>query len=258
MARILITGSADGLGSWTAQRLVKKGHSVVLHARNAQRAKDATAACPGAETVVIGDLSSLAQTKALAEEVNKLGTFDAIIHNAALLRGGFRKTEDGMPSLTAVNTMAPYILTCLINKPKYLVFLSSAMHFSGDTTLRDITWEKRGERAWSDDAGYSDSKLHTVLFAKAFGRRWPDVKSNVMNPGWVNTRMGGPRAPDSPEAAMDTYEMLATGEGLGGKTGKYFDPSRRERSPKFETKDVLLQDELLKICEEVTGVKFSN
>jgi NAD(P)-dependent dehydrogenase (short-subunit alcohol dehydrogenase family) len=105
MTRVFITGSADGLGSLTARALVKEGHKVVLHARSATRAKEAAEACPGAETVLVGDLSSFSETKKLAEEVNKLGKFDAIIHNAALYRGGFNKPPDGLPTLVSLPSL---------------------------------------------------------------------------------------------------------------------------------------------------------
>jgi NAD(P)-dependent dehydrogenase (short-subunit alcohol dehydrogenase family) len=256
MARIFITGSSDGLGSLAAQALVKNGHKVVLHARNAQRAKDATAACPGAETVLIGDLSSISATKKLAEEVNKLGNFDAIIHNAGLYRGAFRKTEDGIPSLFAVNTIAPYILTCLINKPKALVYVSSGLHSGGDGKLTDIAWKERGERGWSDSQAYADTKLHDIIISKAVARRWPDVSSNSLDPGWVATKMGGSSAPGDANAAVQTYTMLALGEGKGKISGKYFRPGRAEGSPKTVSDDEATQDKLFQLCEEITGIGF--
>ncbi|KAL6710745.1 hypothetical protein ACN47E_007802 [Coniothyrium glycines] len=257
MARIFITGSSDGLGSVVAQRLVANGHSVVLHARNAQRAQDATAACPGAETVVTGDLSSITEIKGLAEQVNKIGTFDCVIHNAGLYRGPYRKTVNGVASLAAVNTLAPYMLTALIQRPKRLVFLSSEMHQSGSAQMDDILWQKRGESGYSDNVAYCASKLHNVVFAKAFARRWPDVRSNSLDPGWVATKMGGSSAPGSIDAAVDTYVMLAEGtEELAKKSGCYFRPGKREGSPQGATNDVRLQDELLKICEDFTGVKL--
>ena len=116
MARVFITGSADGLGQMAAQLLVDDGHQVVLHARNDARARDAMRAVPGAERALVGDLSSIAETKALAAQANALGTFDAIIHNAAV---GYRErarieTVDGLPHVFAINTLAPYILTALI------------------------------------------------------------------------------------------------------------------------------------------------
>jgi NAD(P)-dependent dehydrogenase (short-subunit alcohol dehydrogenase family) len=103
MARFFITGSADGLGSLVAQALIKDGHHVVLHARNAQRAKDAAAACPGSEKVLIADLSDTTETKQLAEEVNKMGHFDCIVHNAALYRGEIARGKEGIPALVSQN-----------------------------------------------------------------------------------------------------------------------------------------------------------
>src|ERR1700691_3047094 len=145
MARVFITGSSDGLGRLAAQLLVQQGHGVVLHARSQQRGQEALTAVPGAEAVVIGDLTSIAQTRRVAEQVNGLGVFDAVIHNAGI---GYREprriaTEDGLPHVFVVNTLAPYILTALIKKPKRLVYLSSGLHKNGDESLKDLTWEDR-------------------------------------------------------------------------------------------------------------------
>jgi NAD(P)-dependent dehydrogenase (short-subunit alcohol dehydrogenase family) len=182
MPRVFITGSSDGLGRMAAQLLTEQGHSVVLHARNEQRGREALSAVPGAETVVIGDLASLTQTRNLAAQVNALGDFDAIIHNAAV---GYRephriKTEDGLPHVFAINTLAPYVLTALIKKPKRLIYLSSGLHQSGDATLTDLLWE---HRPWRGQRAYADTKLHDVLLAFTIARRWPDVLSNALEPG---------------------------------------------------------------------------
>lgn len=130
MARVFITGSSDGLGRMAAQLLIEKGHRVVLHARNSRRGQEALSATPGAEAVVVGDFTSVAQTRSVADQVNALGSFDAVIHNAGI---GYREprriaTEDGLPHVFAVNTLAPYILTALIQTPKRLVYLSSGLH----------------------------------------------------------------------------------------------------------------------------------
>ncbi|KAF1852218.1 NAD(P)-binding protein [Cucurbitaria berberidis CBS 394.84] len=255
MARIFITGSSDGLGSIVAQRLVAIGHSVVLHARNAQRAKDATAACPGAEAVVTGDLSSISETKSIADQVNKLGLFDCVIHNAGLFHGGFRKTSDGIPALAAVNTLAPFILTALITRPKRLIFVSSEMHQSGSTSMDDVFWARRGESEWSENAAYCASKLHNVIFAKAFARRWPDVRSNALDPGWVPTNMGGSSAMGSIDAAAETYVMLAEGEEADAKkSGRYYRPGKKEEKPQEATDDEEKQDRLLEICAKFAGL----
>jgi len=114
MSRIFITGSADGLGLLAAQILISQGHKVVLHARNTERGNHALRKAPGAESVLIADLSLMEATKRLAEEANASGTFDAVIHNA----GVYRVSN---PVTFAVNSLAPYILTCLMNPPQRLI-----------------------------------------------------------------------------------------------------------------------------------------
>ena len=122
MSRIFISGSSTGLGLMTADRLVSQGHGVVLHARNAKRAEAARQALPQAEAIVLGDLETIAGAKAVAAEVNRLGHFDAVIHNAAVgYREGHRVTADGLPHVFAINTLSAYILTALIEQPKRLV-----------------------------------------------------------------------------------------------------------------------------------------
>ncbi len=158
MSRIFVTGSADGLGRMAARLMMSDGHRVVLHARNEARAAEALAGVPRAETVVVGDLSSIEECRQIAAQVNKLGRFDAVIHNAGVgYREPKRTTADGLPHVFAINTLAPYVLTALIDKPKRLVYLSSGMHYSGDPSLKDLTWSKR---AWNGSSAYADSKLH--------------------------------------------------------------------------------------------------
>src|SRR4051812_12739154 len=84
MARIFITGSADGLGLLAANALISVGHKVVLHARNGIRAREAINKVPGAVTVLTADLSAIGETKSLASKVNALGTFDVVVHNAGV------------------------------------------------------------------------------------------------------------------------------------------------------------------------------
>lgn len=258
MARIFITGSADGLGSSVAQRLVSRGHKVVLHARNPKRGQDAVDACPGAENVVVGDLSTISETKMVAEKVNSLGPFDCIIHNAGLYRCAGQVTSDGIPALIAVNILAPYILTALIHRPKRLIFLSSSMHRGGDASMEDILWLQRPKIKYNDDAVYSTSKLHNIMFAKAFARLWPNVVSNALDPGWVATKMGGSYAPGSLEEAIQTYVMLAEGDGdAAQQSGGYFEPSKRQARALPVTDDERLQERLLAICAEFTKVPIA-
>lgn len=166
MARVFITGSADGLGLMAGRLLIEKGHRVVLHARNEGRAEVARKAAPGAEGVIVGDLSTLAEMKKVAEKANALGRFDAVIHNAALGDKEQRRVEtaDGFAQVFAVNALAPLVLTALMERPKRLVYVSSQLHASGDASLRDVAWR---EKKWNGFQAYCDSKLHNVLLAFA-------------------------------------------------------------------------------------------
>src|SRR4051812_39895235 len=221
MSRIFISGSSTGLGLMAAQLLVDRGHHVVLHARNSDRAADARQASPKAETVVVGDVETIAGAKAVAAEVNALGHFDAVIHNAAVgYRESHRVTADGRPHVFTINTLSAYILTALIARPKRLVYLSSGMHHHADANLDDILWKKR---RWNSSTAYAESKLHDAMLAFAIARRWPNVLSNSLDPGWVPTRMGGAGAPDDMDQAHLTQAWLAAGDDpKTDVSGKYF------------------------------------
>src|SRR5512140_3858643 len=107
----------------------------------------------------------------MAEEANAMGRFNAIIHNAGVYQ---------VPNklIFAVNTLAPYLLTCLIQRPERLIYLSSVMHLQGDPGLKGFSHD-------TDRFDYSDSKLHDLILSMAVARKWRDVYSNAVNPGWV-------------------------------------------------------------------------
>src|SRR5438105_6321698 len=147
VARVFITGSSDGLGLMAARLLVDQGHEIVLHGRNEGRSREALAAAAGARGVVSGDLSTIAGARTVADDVNKLGRFDAIIHNAGV---GYRERrvemEPGVPSRFAVNVLAPYILTALIEQPKRLGFVSSGLRRGVRPRVDDLLWTKQSWR----------------------------------------------------------------------------------------------------------------
>ncbi len=252
MARIFISGSSTGLGLMAAEQLVQQDHQVVLHARDATRAEDARRALPQAAAVVEGNLDTIAGSRVVADRVNALGRFDVVIHNAAV---GYRErhvlTPDGLPHVFAINTLAAYILTALIERPKRLVYLSSGMHHRVDAHLEDILWKKR---RWDGSAAYAESKLHDAMLAFAVARRWPTVSSNALEPGWVPTKMGGPGAPDDMQQAHLTQAWLASGDDPKSQvTGKYFYHLKRmDANP--QAHDPALQDRLITICAEISGV----
>src|SRR4051794_21950507 len=105
MTRVFITGSADGLGRAAAQSLLEDGHEVVVHARSRDRVTVLQDLVDRGAAAVVGDLSDLEETRGVADQVNRLGQMDAVIHNAGVMTG---------PRVLLVNVVAPYLLTALI------------------------------------------------------------------------------------------------------------------------------------------------
>ena len=242
MSRIFITGSADGLGQLSAKSLVDQGHQVVLHSRNPERGRYAKQNVPGAEHVIIGDLSDIEQTKNIAYEANALGRFDAVIHNAGVYQAPPR-------DIFLVNTIAPYLLTCLIQKPKRLIYLSSGMHLQGRANLDEF-------KKVSPRISYSDSKLHDVLLCMAVARKWPDVFANAVDPGWVPTKMGGRGAPDDLQKGYETQTWLAVSDDSPAKVSGRYIHHRIERHCNPQAGDVTQQESFLSLCRDITGIPF--
>ena len=255
MKRIFITGSTDGLGLAAARTLMAEGHEVVLHARNAKRAAAFADIAERAAGVVIGDLSNFDETRAIAEQVNRIGSITAVIHNAGIYPEQRSTTADGHAGVLAVNTLAPYILTALITRPQRLIYLSSSMHRSGaDASLRDIDWV---ERQWDPTLAYSESKFYLTTLAFAVARRWQDALSNAVDPGWVPTRMGGPAATDDLTLGHLTQTWLAASDDPAAKVSGGYWRHRRQEKPAVETLDPNFQARLMAKLADLTGISLS-
>ena len=254
MASIFVTGSSDGIGLQTARQLVSGGHRVVLHARDETRAKDAAAAVPAAAGVAVGDLSLIDGIRRTAEEASKLGPYDAVIHNAGVGSAAARHpTSDNTERIFAVNVLGPYLLTALMPLPERLIYLSSGLEASGRVHLDDLQWERR---RWNGSQAYCDSKLYDVLLAFAVARRRPDLRSNAVDPGWIKTKLGGPRATGELPAGADTQVWLATsGEPEALVTGRYF-KRRQDLRANPDAYDTELQEALLAACAKLTGTEL--
>ncbi len=238
MSKMFITGSSDGLGQLAAKQLIKEGHEVVLHARSKERAEDTKKAVPDAKALLIGDLSDLKEIKQLAAQANDFGNFDTVIHNAGVYNAS-------SPLIFKINTLAPYMLSCLINKPKRLIYLSSKLHRQGKFNLGNLDPEK---------VSYGDSKLYVTILSKAIARLWTDVYANAVDPGWVPTKMGGSSAADDLEKGYQTQVWLATSNDAEAQvSGKYF-YHKKEQKAEAEADMESKQNELLKVLEEMTGV----
>jgi NAD(P)-dependent dehydrogenase (short-subunit alcohol dehydrogenase family) len=252
VSRIFITGSTDGLGRAAAGVLIGEGHDVVVHARTRERAAALSDITPDAAGVVIGDLSSAAETRALADQVNQLGRMDAVIHNAGIfLEPSRATTADGHAKTLAVNTLAPYLLTALIDRPDRLIHLSSGLHHTATGSLRDIDWTGR---QWNAAKAYAESKLQVTALAFTVARAWPDVLSNVVDPGWVPTKMGGAAATDDLELGYLTQTWLAVSNDAAATVSGGYWYHRQRQEPAPQARDPAFQDELMDRLAALTGV----
>ncbi|WP_329073911.1 SDR family NAD(P)-dependent oxidoreductase [Streptomyces niveus] len=239
MSRLLVTGSADGLGRAAADALLSAGHDVVVHARNRERAAALSALVSRRAHLVVADFANPDAVRYLAAGLNDAEPIDAVIHNAGVWSGR---------AVIPVNVVAPYLLTALLPGPRRMVYLSSSSHLSGRPSLAGVNW--RGASAGS----YADSKLFVTTLAAAVARLRPEVLSNAVDPGWVPTRMGGPDAPDDLELGHRTQEWLAVSEEPEARTTGGYWYHRRMQRPHPAVDDEAFQDRLLQALAEETGV----
>lgn len=244
MVLVLVTGASTGLGLATATTLAGQGHDVMFHARHPSRIED-PAMLRGMHAVVYGDLSDRKETEAVAAQANRLGQFDAIIHNAGIMSG---------PNVYAVNVVAPYLLSALTEPAHRSIVLSSSMHHSGVPALGRVDFAD----ASGDANAYQNSKLYVTAFAMALAQRHHESLWHAVDPGWVPTRMGGPHASDDFDAGHQTQEWLATApEGeVNPRTGGYW-YHRKLARPHPAAVDPGFHDELLVKLAAFTGIGLS-
>jgi NAD(P)-dependent dehydrogenase (short-subunit alcohol dehydrogenase family) len=254
VARILITGSTDGLGRDAAGKLIALGHDVVIHGRNEARTADGLAALPRASGAVTGDFASMAGTRALAAQIDALEPFDVIVHNAGIGYSEERRieTEDGLAHVFQINVVGPYLLTALVRPPTRLVYLSSGIHRDGSPDLSDLQWERR---EWNGYLAYCDSKLLDTALAAAVARLLPSVTTVSLEPGWVKTKMGGPDAPGEVGSGGDNIVWIVAGDDPSVTSGCHFD-GREPSEPHPAVSDRAVQDGLLAECRRLTGVEL--
>jgi NAD(P)-dependent dehydrogenase (short-subunit alcohol dehydrogenase family) len=252
MATVFITGSTDGLGRAAAESLLADDHQGVLHARSAERAATVVTLAQRCAGIVVGDLRNAADTRRIADQVNAIGRMDAVIYNAGIYTQRSRgPTPEGHAGIFAVNTLAPYMLTALIARPRRLVYLSSGLHRGGEGSLSDLDWSTR---PWDQARAYAESKLHAVALAFALARRWPDVLSNAVDPGWVRTKMGGPGAPVDLDTGQRTQSWLAASNDPAALVSGRYWRHLQQQEPAREAADPSFQDRLIARLAELTGV----
>jgi retinol dehydrogenase-14 len=253
---VLVTGGTGGIGRATAIGLATMGARLAITGRDPERAEDAAreirAAGPGKVDVFVADMSSQSEVRRLAHEVlGSLPRIDVLVNNVGGFWNSRQVTADGLERTFALNHLAPFLLTNLLldrlkqSAPARVVTVASGAHTMGRIDFDDI----QGERSYSGQRAYNQSKLANVMFTYELARRLKatPVTANALHPGVVRTQFGAEdpggiqrlpgfrlalRFMKTPERGAVTSITLASGEDLSHVSGEYFANSKPRQSSK--------------------------
>jgi len=285
----VVTGANSGLGFVTARELARKGASVVLACRNADKGAAALerirAAAPSAQVSVGAlDLGSLASVEAFADGFRPSHAgLDLLINNAGVMAPPRRVTADGFELQIGTNHLGHFALTGRLigamegREDARVVTLSSNAHKMGRINFDDL----QSERHYNRWRAYGQSKLADLMIALELDRRLratgSTVKSLAAHPGYAATNLQTAAAPLVDRAVMIVTNLLlaqsadagalpslyaATEPGLEG--GSYVGPDGigefrghpKLVCPSGAARDKQVAARLWTVSEQLTGVKF--
>jgi NAD(P)-dependent dehydrogenase (short-subunit alcohol dehydrogenase family) len=277
---VLITGGTGGIGRATAEGLARLGSRVAITGRDLARTKAAAAEIAAATgnpliDAYAADLSSQAEVRRLADEVQQAQPrLDVLVNNV----GGFwahrHLTADGLEHTFALNHLAPFLLTNLLldrliaSTPARVVTVSSGAQAMGRIEFDDL----QGERGYSGQKAYNQSKLANVMFTYELARRLEGtgVTATVLHPGVVRTAFAAEdpsplwkvflplarRLLKSPERGAQTPIYLASSPKVEGVSGKYF-ANLKPRSSSKASYDTAAAARLWQVSAELVGLATS-
>jgi retinol dehydrogenase-14 len=274
---VLVTGGTGGIGKATAIGLAVLGARVGITGRDPARTEAAAAgirATPGSPAVdgFAAELSVQAGVRRLAAQV--LDTYprlDVLVNSA----GGFwahrHVTADGLERTFALNHLAPFLLTSLLldrltaSAPARIVTVSSGAHARGRIDFDDL----QGERNYSGQRAYSQSKLANVMFTYELARRLDGtgVTATVLHPGVVRTSFGAEDQAaylavmirvarlfmKSPAQGAGTPIYLASSPEVEGITGAYF-VNRKPKTSSRASYDTTAAARLWRASTDLAGL----
>jgi retinol dehydrogenase-14 len=271
----VVTGATRGIGRATAEGLARLNATVVLIARRGEDglrvSSEISEKVGTTPDVISSDLSSQASIQhAAAELAQRYPQLHVLINNAGIITRRRELTVDGLEMQFAVNHLAYFLLTNLLldrlraGAPSRIINVSSGAHAGASIDFDDL----QGERGYSANRAYSQSKLANILFTYELARRLAGtgVTANCLHPGVIATKlladyMGVPVAGGAlartfgakPEDGAATSIYLATSAEIEGVTGKYFERKQPRRSSR-ESYDEAAARRLWEVSERLTGL----
>jgi retinol dehydrogenase-14 len=274
---VLITGGTGGIGRAAAIGLSSMGARVGITGRDRARAEQAAAAIARetgnpAIDIFVADMSSQADVRRLAGEVlAAYPRLDVLLNNV----GGFwahrHVTADGLEHTFALNHLAPFLLTSLLldrliaSAPARIVTVSSGAQSMGKIDFDDLM----GERKYSGQQAYNQSKLANVMFTYELAKRLEGsgVTATVLHPGVTSTAFGaedmargwGPLIAlmrpfmKSPKRGAETPIYLASSPEAEGASGRYF-ANRKAKKSHASSYDTVTTGRLWDVSADLVGL----
>lgn len=277
----MVTGATSGLGEITARELATMGATVVIVARNedkARRLQNEIQSNGGTADIIIGDLSSMAEVRQVAATFkSRYDTLHVLINNAGAVFTDYQETVDGYERTFALNHLSYFLLTNLLldvikasgtpERNARIVNVSSDAHRGAKIDWDDLQNKKSYGTGF---AAYGESKLENILFTFELARRLEaenaDVTVNALHPGLVSTGFGKnngiiskimltllkPFALNAEQGA-ETQIYLATSPEVENVTGKYF-AKRKVSQPSKQARKIEDWQRLWQVSEQMTGL----
>ena len=272
---VLITGANSGIGFATATALARMGARILLVCRDARRGADAQAAVADVATeaapkLLLADLSSLHDVRALADDLHRhFPVIDVLINNAAGIFSARGLTGDGIERTFAVNHLAPFLLTNLVIGHLMAADRGRIINVAAESPLRKLDFDNlQGERRYGFLSAYFRSKLANIIFSNELARRLEasGVTVNSMSPGPTKTRFGDNMSGlpalfplvmkklfPGPETGARTLIYLASSPEVDGISGKFFF-RQRTKQPKPVMQDMEVAKRLWQISAQLVGL----
>jgi NAD(P)-dependent dehydrogenase (short-subunit alcohol dehydrogenase family) len=224
MTHTLITGANKGLGFETARRLIALGHTVYVGARDPEKGEVAAKAL-GAHFVRIDVTDDASVASAAAWLQQQPGGLDVLINNAGIAGG-----RSAPPDVTANDVRKVYetnvfgivrvthALLPLLRASKNPVIVNVS---SGLGSFGVVTDPSRFESKVAALA-YCSSKSAVTMLTVQYAKALPEMRINVVDPGYTATDLNQHSGPQTLEQGTDAIVRLAT-IGKGGPTGTFQD-----------------------------------
>ena len=275
---VLITGGTSGIGKAAAIALATMGARVGITGRDQARARLAAAEISresgaSAVDVFVADMSSQTEVRRLADEVlAAYPRLDVLLNNVGGFWANRHVTADGLEHTFALNHLAPFLLTSLLlerltaSAPARVVTVSSAAQSMGRIDFDDLM----GERNYSGQSAYNQSKLANVMFTYELSKRLEGtgVTATAVHPGMTSTDFSAEDPAlgilvrilrpfmQTPAQGADTPVYLASSPEVEGASGGYFVKRKTKRSH-ATSYDAATTGRLWQVSADLVGIALA-